>query len=370
MNRKMPYDHVLFLTVLTLLGFGLVMVSSASPPVSKEIYGDGNGILFRQLIAVCVGIFFLLAALKIDYHLYTKPWIVYSALALTVALMVIPLALPASNGVSRWIRIGPAQFQPSELAKLAAILFTAFYLCRYRANLGSFLKGVLPHLAAIGALIALTLAGSDLGTAVCIALVAGLMLYLGGLNYKHLPILGLLGAVVFGALVILEPYRLKRILSFFQPGQDPAGADYQIQQSLIAVGSGGFSGVGFADGTQKLHYLPVPHSDFIFAVIGEELGLLGTTSLILLFILFLWRGVRVARKADTLFGLYLGLGIVGMVVLQALINISVVLHLLPTKGIPLPFISVGGSSMLVMLTAVGILLNISKHGRKDIHVGA
>ncbi len=363
MNRKMPYDQTLILTTLGLVGFGLMMVFSASAPVSRELYGEGTSIFVRQFIAVGLGLIGLFIAVNIDYQNYAKAWIVYSAVVLAAILLVVPHVIGSGDAVARWIRIGPMQFQPSELAKLAAILFTSFFLTRAGTDLGSFRRGVLPFIAVLGALIGLVLAGSDLGTAACIALVSGLLLYFGGMRYRHVPVLAAIGAVIFTLLVALEPYRLQRIWSYLNPGDDPSGAGYQIRQSLIAVGSGGISGVGYADGTQKLHYLPEPHTDFIFAVIGEELGLAGCLLLVLLFSLFLWRGVRIALRADTPFGAYMALGIVSMVVLQAVINMSVVLRLLPTKGIPLPFVSVGGSSMLIMLAAVGVLINISKHTR-------
>ena len=358
----MPYDQTLILVVLSLVGFGLVMVFSASAAVSQDLYGSPSSIFFRQMIATLLGLLGLLAAMKFNYQHFANRYLIYSLLVLAVGLLLLP-HLMSGDGVARWIRIGPLQFQPSEFAKLVAIIFSAYYLSRSETDLGSFSRGVLPSLGVTVLLIALVLAGRDLGTAACIALVFGLMLFLAGLPYRHIPILVLGGAAAFGVLVLAEPYRIERIINYFNPGSDPNGAGYQIRQSLIALGSGGVGGTGLADSKQKLYFLPEPHTDFIFAVIGEELGLLGCLFLIGLFVLFLWRGLSIALKADSRFGTYLGIGIVAMVVLQALINMSVVVQLLPTKGIPLPFISVGGSSMMVMLTACGILLNISKHTR-------
>lgn len=362
MDRKLPYDQTLILVVASLTGFGLVMVFSASATVSQDLYGSPSSIFFRQMIATLIGLLGMLAAMKIDYRLYAKRWIVYSLLALAVGLLLLP-HLMSGGEAARWIRIGPAQFQPSEFAKLVVIIFSASYLSRSETDLGSFLRGVLPSLAVTVLLIALVLAGRDLGTAACIGLVFGMMLFLAGLPYRHIPILALGGASAFGLMILAEPYRMQRIIDFLNPGSDPNGAGYQIRQSLIALGSGGLAGKGLAESKQKLYYLPESHTDFIFAVIGEELGLLGCLFLIGLFLLFLWRGLSISLRADSRFGTYLGIGIVAMVVLQALINMSVVVQLLPTKGIPLPFISVGGSSMMVMLTACGILLNISKHTR-------
>ena len=362
MNRKVPYDQKMVLIILSLVGFGLAMVFSASAPASEEIYGNSGAIFARQLVAVLIGLGALLVAMKIDYRLYCRPAVLAPALAVVGALMLLPHFLH-SEEAARWIRFGPAQFQPSELAKVTAIVFAAWYLARKETELESFRRGVLPLLAVVGGLIALVLLGKDLGTAACIAAVCGLMLFAAGLPYRHVPLLGVAAAGTFALLVASEPYRVKRLLSFLDPAADPTGAGYQIRQSLIALGSGGMTGVGFADGRQKLHYLPEPHTDFIFAVVGEELGLVGCLVLLLLFGLFLWRGVRIALKADSPMGAYLGLGLVAMVVLQALINMSVVVQLLPTKGLPLPFVSVGGSSMMVFLGAMGMLLNISKHTR-------
>lgn len=265
------------------------------------------------------------------------------------------------DGMPRWIRIGPVQFQPSELAKLTAVLLAAYHLARRQTNLSSFSRGVLPSVGVTAVLMMLVLAGRDLGTAASIGLVVGLLLLLAGLRYRHLAVLGAGGAAVFVLMILFEPYRWRRILEFFNPSHDPSGAGYQINQSLIALGSGGISGVGLANSTQKLYFLPEAHTDFIVAVIGEELGLLGCLALITLFGLFLWRGLGIAMQADSPLGTYLGVGIVTMVVLQALINMSVAVNFLPTTGMPLPFISVGGSSLLVMLAACGMLLNISKH---------
>ncbi|HSR66626.1 MAG TPA: putative lipid II flippase FtsW [Acidobacteriota bacterium] len=364
MNRRMPYDqHLIFIT-LCLTGLGLVMVSSASSVVSQEMYGSAGAIFMRQLTATLIGLGGLLLAMRFDYQLLESRW----AIAALMTAAVIGLVLPHFLGggpAARWIRIGPLQFQPSEAAKLAAVVFTAYYLSRRGIDLKSFRRGLGPYLAAVGLLIALILAGRDLGTAALVAGVCGLLLYLGGLRYLHIPILAGGGAAVASLLILMEPYRLRRVLSWFEPQEDTLGAGYQIHQSLIALGSGQVTGKGLAEGTQKLYFLPEPHTDFIFAVLGEELGLIGCLLVLLLFGLFLYRGVRISLRADSLFGFYLALGIVSMIVLQALVNISVVLHLLPTKGLPLPFVSVGGSSQMVLLASVGLLLNVSKHTRAD-----
>lgn len=363
MNRRIPYDEGLIVIVLALLGFGLIMVFSASTVVSAELYGSQTWIFTRQLLFVILGLVTLMVSMKIDYHFYERRSVIYSLLTLSLLLLVFLLVVPGSSGVQRWIRFGPANFQPSELAKLAVILFSSFYLATRKEKLHSFKQGVLPYLAVVGTVVFLVLIEPDLGTAASIALTAGFLLFLGGVRYRYL--LGLLLAVIPALyfLVVLVPYRLNRILAFLYPERDPYGIGYQIRQSLIAVGSGGWSGLGYAQGKQKLFFLPEPHTDFIYAVVGEEFGFLGCVTVLVLFGLLFWRGTRIAVRAESAFGTYLGLGIACMIVFQAFVNMSMVISLLPTKGLPLPFISMGGSSMIMTMAAVGILLNISRQGR-------
>ena len=362
MNQGRGYDRGILLIVLLLLGFGLVIVFSASTVISRELYGSQSQVFLRQLLYVLLGLVALLITLRIDYHFYQRPVFVYGLLTLTVFLLLAVQAFPEAHGTHRWIRWGSLNFQPSELAKLAIIFFTSYYVVSRQEEFHSLRKGLLPCLAVLATIIVLVLMGPDLGTAACIAATGGFLLYVSGLRYRYILALVLAAAPAVYLLIVRVPYRFQRVLAFLDPLQDPYGIGYQTRQSLIAVGSGGWSGLGFAQGKQKLFFLPEPYTDFIFAVTGEELGLLGCGTLLILFALFFWRGVRIALRADTPFGTLLGLGMVCMIVLQAFANMSVVVSLLPTKGMPLPFISVGGSSMLVMLTAVGILLNISRHG--------
>jgi len=366
MNRKIPYDRGLIVIVLALLGFGLIMVFSASTVVSAELYGSQTSIFTRQLLFVVIGLAGLMVGMKIDYHFYERRTVIYSLLMVSLALLVFLLSAPGSGGVQRWIRVGPANFQPSELAKLAVILFTSFYLVTRKEQFQGSKRGLLPYLALVGSIVLLVLIEPDLGTAASIALTAVFLLFLGGLRYRYLLglILAAIPALYF--LVVRIPYRLDRFLAYLDPERDPYGIGYQIRQSLIAVGSGGWSGLGYAEGKQKLYFLPEPHTDFIYAVVGEELGLLGCLTVVVLFGLFFWRAARISVRAESPFGTYLGLGIACMIILQAFVNMSMVLSLLPTKGLPLPFISVGGSSMIMTMTAVGILLNISSQGRGGI----
>ncbi|MFB3142176.1 MAG: putative lipid II flippase FtsW [Acidobacteriota bacterium] len=363
MNREIPYDRGLIMTVLALLGFGLIMVFSASTVVSAEVYGSQTSIFTRQLLFVVIGLVGLMVSMKVDYHFYEQGRVIYPLLLVSLALLIYLLVAPESGGVQRWIRIGPANFQPSELAKLAVILFTAFYLVTRKEDFHSFKRGLLPYLVVVGAIVLLVLLEPDLGTAASIAFTAIVLLFLGGLRYRYLLGLFLAAIPALYFLVVRVPYRLDRWLAFLYPERDPYGIGYQIRQSLISVGSGGWSGLGYAEGKQKLSFLPEPHTDFIFAVVGEELGLLGCFTVVVLFGLFFWRAARISVRAESPFGTYLGLGIACMIILQALVNMSMVVSLLPTKGLPLPFVSVGGSSMIMTMTAVGILLNISSHAR-------
>lgn len=363
MNRKFPYDQMLLFIVLALVGFGLVMVFSASSVVSTALYGSPSGIFTRQLIAAVLGMVMLLCAMHLDYHAYQRPAVIWAMLVLTFLLLILALLTPATNGARRWIDLGPFNFQPSELAKLSVIFFTAYFLVQQGGMIRNLDRKSWAYLAVVGSIITLVLVEPDLGTSLSLATTAALLLVLGGMPLRYLGGILVAGLPLFYLLVYRVPYRRDRILAFLDPSADPFGAGYQIRQSLIAVGSGGWEGRGFAEGTQKLFYLPEPHTDFIFAVVGEELGLMGCLSLLFLFVLLFWRGVRISLRADTLFGTFLGLGIVSMISFQALFNMSVALSLVPTKGIPLPFISVGGSSMLIMLSAVGILMNISRHTR-------
>jgi len=363
MNREIPYDRGLIMTVLALLGFGLIMVFSASTVVSAEVYGSQTSIFTRQFIFVVIGLVGLMVSMKIDYHIYEQGRVIYALLLLSLALLLYLLVAPESSGVQRWIRIGPVNFQPSELAKLAVILFTSFYLVTRKEDFHSFKRGLLPYLVVVGAIVLLVLLEPDLGTAASIAFTAIVLLFLGGLRYRYLLGLFLAAIPALYFLVVRVPYRLDRWLAFLYPERDPYGIGYQIRQSLISVGSGGWSGLGYAEGKQKLSFLPEPHTDFIFAVVGEELGLLGCFTVVVLFGLFFWRAARISVRAESPFGTYLGLGIACMIILQAFVNMSVVVSLLPTKGLPLPFVSVGGSSMIMTMIAVGILLNISSHAR-------
>jgi len=354
-----PFDRGLMTIVFMLLGFGLIMVFSTVSVAS----GDWTFFL-KHLIYIGLGLIIMMILMHFDHRRFESQWVVYPLLGLTVLLLLAAFFSPAINGVNRWIVLGSFRAQPSELAKLAMVLFTSFYLIQRRDKLNNLKEGLIPYLGVLGTVCCLILIEPDLGTAVSIAIVSCLLLFLAGLQYRYFFAMAALAIPAFYVLVLSVPYRRNRILAFLDPEADPLGIGYQIHQSLIAVGSGGISGLGFGQSKQKLDYLPESHTDFIFAIVGEEMGLIGCIALLVLFVLLFRKGVKVALRADTPFGTLLGLGIIGMIVLQALINMSVVVSLLPTKGLPLPFISVGGSSLLVALAGIGILLNISRHSRE------
>ena len=282
-------------------------------------------------------------------------------MGLATLLLILVLFLPTVNETHRWIRLGGLSFQPAELAKLAVILFLAYHLERKSDRINEFVPTLFPALMLLGWFAFLIFIQPDLGSAAALCLIGFVLLFVAGVRMRYFAALGLLAIPVLYQAVMGAAYRRDRIEAFLNPWSDARGSGYQIIQSLIAVGTGGLTGVGLMEGRQKLFYLPYPYSDFIFAVIGEELGLIGAAAVVAGFVLFLWRGVRAAWKAPDAFSRYLAAGLTLEIVLQAFINISVVIGLLPTKGIPLPFISAGGSSLVMTLLSVGLVLNISQH---------
>jgi cell division protein FtsW len=359
--RKLSSDLVLLGVTLALFGLGLVMVWSASSALAQERHGSPYYFLLKQVAWGTLGLIALVAALRLDYKKLRQPVVVYPLLAVSALLLIVVLFLPAVNGTHRWIRLGSLSFQPSELAKLSLFVFLAYHIER-RAERINELVTLFPALLLVSWFGFLILIQQDLGTAFCLVLTAGVMLFAAGVRLKYFAALAVPAAVVLYAAVMTVPWRRVRLTSFINPWADPQGAGYHVIQSLIAVGTGGVSGVGLMEGRQKLFYLPYPYSDFIFAVIGEELGLLGTLAVVSAFVVLLWRGLRAAWGAPDAFGRFLAAGITLGIVFQAFINISVVLGLLPPKGIPLPFISAGGSSLVFTLFGVGLVANVSQHG--------
>jgi cell division protein FtsW len=362
MARKLKSDKVLFTATLLLVCVSVVMVYSASAVVAMERYQRPNLFLFKQATWVLVGLLLMPVVMRIDYRNYRQPAVLWSALGIVVLALVAVLFGPRINGARRWFGMAGVGVQPSELAKIAVILFVAAVLERRMDRIDDVRYSLLPIGLVVGIVVALILLQPDLGTALSILLIAAAMVFAAGINYRY--IVGLMLVMLPAAYIVLmsADYRRRRIAIFLNPWEDPLGDGFQVIQSLIAVGTGGIFGRGLMAGVQKLFYLPYPETDFIYAVIGEELGLIGTTIVLLCFGVIAWRGLRAAMRAPDRFGAFLALGLTAMVAVQALFNISVVLGLLPTKGIPLPFVSFGGSSLLISMIGMGMLLNVSQHG--------
>jgi len=345
---------------LLLVFLGLVMVFSASAVMAKERYGSGYTFLLRQLAWAVGGMVAMVLAMKVDYRRYKHPAVVFSLLGVTTLLLISVFFLDRAHHTHRWFHFAGLSFQPSEVAKPALILFLAFFLENRTSEMGDWRNTVLPAVLPTVVFLGLIVFQPDLGTAIACAAITGCILFAAGLDLRYLGY-GLLASLLpLYFLIFHVAYRRDRILAFLDPYSDPQGRGFHIIQSLIAVSTGGITGVGLMEGKQKLFYLPEPHTDFIFAVTAEELGLVGALVVVILFAIFLWRGTRTALHTQDMFGRFLAVGITSMVVVQAFINISVVLGLMPTKGIPLPFVSYGGSSLFITLACVGVLLNVSK----------
>jgi cell division protein FtsW len=372
-SRNLHTDRWLFLATLALCLVGAVMVFSASALTAREEFGNAYKFIVQQFIWLAMGLIGMFWLMNVDYHRLRQPAVIFTALFVVLLLLVGVFFLDKSHAAHRWIRFGPPGkklgIQPSELAKLAVIFYLAWFLERRRRphsfGVNDVKQTILPALGPVLLFTGLVLLEPDMGTSVEIALIALCMLFVAGLSWKYVA--GALGAAVPAVIFAITQvsYRYERFMAFLNPDADPQGHGFQLLQSLIAVGSGGFFGVGLMESRQKLFYLPEAHTDFIFAVICEELGFIGGVCVLALFAIYGWRGLRAALNAPDDFGRFTALGITVMVVSQALINFGVVLGLMPTKGIPLPFISYGGSSLLVMLLATGVLLNICQQAERD-----
>ena len=361
MAKRVGVDKWMFGSTVLLVVVGVLMVFSASAVMAGERFGSPYHFFFRQLGWAIAGLAAMAVAMHVDYRRWKKPAIVFALLGVTALLLVAVFFLDRSHNTHRWIRLGSfMSFQPSELAKPALILFLAFFLEARTKSMDDWRHTLLPAVIPLFLFAALIVSQPDLGTALVCLGVAAAVLFTAGMKLRYFAY-GFAPIVpVLAYLLLKVPWRLARILVFFHPERDPQGIGFHINQSLIAVGTGGVTGMGLMEGKQKLFYLPEPHTDFIYAVTAEELGLIGAVLIALLFTVFAWRGLRTALRARDNFGRYIAVGVTTMIVVQAFFNISVVLALLPTKGIPLPFISYGGSSLFVMLASVGVLLNISQ----------
>jgi cell division protein FtsW len=361
MARKLKSDKVLFTATLLLVCASVVMVYSASALVALERYDQPYMFLTRQVLWAALGLAVLTIAMRIDYRTYRNDAFLWALLGLVALLLVGVLFRPPVNGTRRWFGFGGFGIQPSELAKIACVLFTALMLERRMHRIDELKYSLLPIGIVVGAMMALILLQPDFGTAISLLLIVATMVFAAGLNYRYIAGTALAMLPVLYIVLVSAPYRRRRLMAFWDPWADPLGDGFQVIQSLIAVGTGGVFGRGLMAGVQKLFYLPEPHTDFIFAVIGEELGLVGASGVLICFCIIAWRGMRIAMRAEDRFGAFVALGLTTMIAAQAFVNMSVVLGLMPTKGIPLPLVSAGGSSLLISLLGMGMLLNISQH---------
>lgn len=365
MARKLKIDKVLFTATLLLICLSVVMVYSASAVIALERFQQPYLFLTKQALWSALGLAVLLVTARVDYRTYRNEPFIWCFLALVVLLLIGVLFSAPVNGTRRWFGVGGLGIQPSELAKVACVFFTALMLERRMHRIDELSYSLLPISLIVGLIVALILLQPDFGTSISLVLVVSVMVFAAGLHYRYFVGLALIALPAIYLVLVAAPYRRRRLLAFWDPWADPLGDGFQIIQSLVAVGTGGVFGRGIMAGVQKLFYLPEPHTDFIYAVISEELGLLGGTAVLLCFCVIAWRGLRIASRAEDTFGSFVALGITTMVAAQALINISVVLGLMPTKGIPLPLVSFGGSSLLINLLGMGVLLNISQHETKE-----
>lgn len=359
--KRVGMDHILLFVTITLTLIGLVMVFSASAVVAGNRFHDSWYYLKRQLAWLAFGLVLLHAASRVDYIWWKR--LAFPLLGLIIMLLVvvlIPSIGVAANGARRWLRLGPIATQPAELAKLITVIYLAAYLAKKEDRLHHFSTGLLPALLVVGVISGLVLLEPDLGTVVVLGLVTGGLLFVGGAHLSHLTTLALSAVPIGLALVLTSGYRRQRFMAFLEPWRDASDTGFQITQSFLAFGSGGLFGVGLGEGKQKLFFLPEAHTDFVLALVGEELGFIGAGVIVLFFALFVIRGFLISTRARIPFGRYLGIGITTLIGIQALINACVVTGLLPTKGLTLPFVSYGGSSLVINLIGVGILLNISQ----------
>lgn len=371
MKRKNNYDIWLVFILLLLLGIGAVMIYSTSAIYAEDKYQDNLFFLKRHLTMVVVGLVGMLWVWRIDYHLLRK----YSKLFLLLSMGLLGATFMTglghrAGGASRWLRVAGFTFQPSEMVKLALIIYLGDIFVRKQRWIKEFWRGLVPPLLIVGVVTGLVLLQPDLGTAMGIAMVTGIILFVAGAQIKYLLMMGLSSLPFLYVFIFSTAYRRARIMSFLSPWNDPQGIGFQIIQSFLALGSGGIFGVGLGQSRQKLLYLPAAHTDFIFSIIGEELGLVGSSLVVLLFLGLIWCGAKIALNSLELFGHLLAIGIISNIAIQAIINIGVVTGSFPTKGLPLPFISFGGSAMVFNLIAIGILLSIHRCTVKRITSGS
>lgn len=361
-----PIDFTLLITILLLLAIGLIMVLSASSPSALSESGDSYKYFSKQLLFAILGIAAMIFISKIDYRFYQKfykhAWII--SLILLALVMVMGKNI---NGSKRWIYLTETlSFQPSELVKILMIVFYAGILIKNRDELEKYNKGFIKHMCLLAPIIGLLMLQPHFSASIVIIGICSIMMIVAGCKFKHFAFTaGSVGIPIAIALIIFSPYRLQRVVTFMDPWQDPTGDGWQVIQSLYAIGSGGLFGTGLGESKQKYLYIPEPHNDFIFSILGEELGFLGCAVVIILFAIFIWRGVLIAMKAPDMFGSLLAVGITALVAIQVIINVAVVTSSMPATGMPLPFFSYGGTALFVLLCEMGVLLNISRASNKQ-----
>jgi len=359
--RAQPWDMSLLVLVLVLVGFGLVMLYSASAVMAAQKLGDHLYLVKSQLSKIVLGLALMFGALRLDYRWYQRA--IYPILMLTFGMLIavtIPGIGTVQNGARRWFSVMGMSFQPAEFAKIAIVMYLAYSVSKKGVSMGKFSVGFVPHMAVVGVAVGLLMMQPDFGSSVILILMMGVMLFASGAKLAYLVGFAILGAAGAFVAISSSEYRMKRIFAFLDPFSHRSDIGYQISESLIAIGSGGVTGRGLGGGAGKLGYVPELWNDFIGTIVAEELGLFGIVFLVSLFLLFVWRGLKIAFEAVDPFGRFLAFGITILFGLQGAANLCVVTGLLPTKGLTLPFISFGGSSMIMTLMAVGILLNISR----------
>lgn len=363
-KKKDKPDFLLLVSTIVLLAIGLIMVYSASAVWAEYRFHDSFFFAKRQLLFAAIGIALMFFVMNIDYWIWRK----WSKLLLIVCFILLIIVLIPGVGLVRggarsWLGVGAFSIQPSEFMKIAMIIFLAKFLTERQKYVTSFRKGLLPSLSLVFLAFGLIMLQPDLGTGAVMVGTCIVMIFIAGAKISHFVGLGVAGLLGLVGLIVSAPYRIQRITSYLDPWSDPLGSGFQIIQSLYAIGPGGLMGLGFGQSRQKFFYLPEPQTDFIFSILVEETGFIGGTFVLIIFCIMLWRGISIASGAPDMFGSYLAVGIIGMIVIQVVINIGVVTGLMPVTGITLPFLSYGGSSLTLMLGSIGILLNISRYAR-------
>ncbi|TYQ13060.1 UNVERIFIED_CONTAM: cell division protein FtsW [Acetivibrio alkalicellulosi] len=367
MNSKKPFDFLIFMTVLILLSLGTIMVfSSGAPHAYHYLHGDTYYFLKKQLTYAPLGLVAMFITMQIDYRKLGKLSPLFLIISIVLLILVkVPGIGIELNGATRWLGIGGQTIQPSEFAKLAVILFFSYSLSKRKDSLKYFFSGLLPYLVLIGIFALLLVLQPHLSATIVIGSVASIILFSAGAKIKHFALLALPAMTGIAALVVTSEYRLKRLISFIDPWADPKGGGWQVVQSLYAMGSGGLFGRGLGKSLQKFLYIPEPYNDFILAVLAEELGFIGVLTVLVLFLIFIWRGIKVSMNAPDAFGCLAAVGVTSLVSVQVIINVAVVTSSMPVTGMPLPFFSYGGTSLIFLMSGIGILLNISKYSNYE-----